>query len=133
MKVSKDAANTARRIFRLCAPGGKLNEEHLKLSFSKLIGEKPRDFRQVLQELYRLTKVNVESRMVIIESASDLETAQRVRIEANLTEKYGEGLAFNYSTDPSLLGGSKIRVGDDVWDGSVKAKLEQLTNSFSHF
>lgn len=130
MKVSKDAANTARRIFRLCAPEGKLNEEHLKLSFSKIVAERPRDFRQILQELYRLTKVNVERRIVSVESASELDSAQRERIEGNLTQQYGEGLNFQYSTDASLLGGIKVRVGDDVWDGSVQAKLEAITNSF---
>ncbi len=130
MKVSKDAANTARRIFRLCAPQGKLNEEHLKLSFSKIIADRPRDFRQILQELYRLTRVNVERRIVSIESASELDSVQRDRIEGNLLQQYGQGLSFQYATEPALLGGIKIRVGDDVWDGSVQAKLEKLTNSF---
>lgn len=130
MKVSKDAARTARRIFRLCAPEGRLNEEHLKLSFNKIIADRPRDFRQILHELHRLTRVDVESRIAVIESATDLDTAQRVRVEKNLTDQYGEGLTFNYSIDPALLGGVKIRVGDDVWDGSVQAKLEALTNSF---
>ena len=130
MKVSKDAARTARRIFRMCTPQGKLNEDHLKLSFSKIIADRPRDFRQILHELHRLVKVDVESRIVLVESASDLDTPQRIRIESNLTEQYGEGLTFKYSTDPALLGGVKVRVGDDVWDGSVQAKLEKLTNSF---
>ena len=114
----------------MCAPQGKLNEEHLKLSFSKIVADRPRDFRQILQELYRLVRVDVESRIVNIESASDLDTAERVRIEGNLTQQYGEGLSFKYSVDPALLGGIKVRIGDDVWDGSVQAKLVVLTNSF---
>ena len=114
----------------MCAPQGKLNEDHLKLSFSKIIADRPRDFRQILHELHRLVKVDVECRIVLVESASDLDTPQRIRIESNLTEQYGEGLTFKYSTDPALLGGVKVRVGDDVWDGSVQAKLEKLTNSF---
>jgi len=130
VKVSKDAASTARRIFRMCAPQGKLNEDHLKLSFSKIIADRPRDFRQILQELHRLVKVDVESRIVSVESATELDSAQRERIEKNITEQYGAGLTFQYSTDAALLGGIKIRVGDDVWDGSLQAKLEKLTNSF---
>lgn len=130
MKVSKDAARTAHRIFRMCAPQGQLNEDHLKLSFSKIIADRPRDFRQILHELHRLVKVDVQSRIVSIESATELDSAQRERIEKNLTEQYGEGLTFQYSTDAALLGGVKMRVGDDVWDGSVQAKLERLTNSF---
>ncbi|MGJ8676500.1 MAG: F0F1 ATP synthase subunit delta [Akkermansiaceae bacterium] len=130
MKISKDAARTARRIFRLCSPDGLLNEDHLKQCFEKIIADRPRDFRQILEELYRLVRVDVESRNASIVSATELDTAQRLRTEKNLTEQYGSGLNFKYSTDATLLGGVKIRVGDDVWDGSVLAKLEALTNSF---
>ena len=130
MKVSKDAARTAGRIFRLCAPNGQLNEDHLKQSFTKVVEDRPRDFRQILHELHRLTRVNVESRTANITSATELDSLQRARIKQNLTEQYGEGLTFNYSIDPTLLGGICTRVGDDVWDDSVKARLEKLTESF---
>jgi len=130
VKVSKEAARTARRIFRLCAPNGQLNEDHLKQSFSKIIADRPRDFRQILHELHRLVKSDVESRMASIQSATDLDATQRARIESNLTNQHGQGLTFHYSTDAALLGGIKIRVGDDVWDGSVQAKLEKIANSF---
>ncbi len=114
----------------MCAPDGILNENHLKLSFSKIIADRPRDFRQILHELHRLVKMDVEGRIVIIESAAELDSLQCHRIESNLAEEYGEGLTYQYSIVPALLGGVKIRVADDVWDGSVQAKLAKLTNSF---
>ena len=129
MKVSKDAARTARRIFRLCAPNGQLNEDHIKQSFTKIIEDRPANFRQILHELQRLTRSDVESRIATIESATDLDITERTRIEENLKQQYSPSLSFTYSVDPALLGGVKMQVGDDVWDGSVKARLEKLTES----
>jgi F-type H+-transporting ATPase subunit delta len=44
--------------------------------------------------------------------------------------KYGVDLAFEFRTNPELLGGLKIRVGNDVFDGSVKGRLDRLANAF---
>lgn len=130
MKVSKDAASAARRIYRLCAPEGKLDEDKIRKAFKKIAEAKPRDYRAIMHSLLNLVRLDEKSRQAIIESATDLDTPSRVRIEKNLNEQYGGGLSFTYSTDAELLGGVKIRVGNDVWDGSVQARLERLANAF---
>ena len=43
---------------------------------------------------------------------------------------YGAGLEINYSVDPALIGGMRIQVGSDLYDGSVKTRLEKLQQSF---
>ena len=130
MKVSKDAARDASRIFRLCAPEGKLDEDKLRSAIAKIIEQKPRDYRAILHALKRLTRLDVESRSAQIISATELDTPSRVKIEKNLTEQYGEGLTFSYSADASLLGGIRIRVGNDVLDGSVQSRLNRLAEAF---
>jgi F-type H+-transporting ATPase subunit delta len=52
------------------------------------------------------------------------------RVKKELTRQYGEGLEFDFWINPDLLGGMRIRVGNDVWDGSVKSRLERLSNAF---
>ena len=52
--------------------------------------------------------------------------AIRSEIVANLKRKYGDDLATDFHVDPQLLGGMRIRVGSDVWDGSVRNRLERL-------
>ena len=47
-------------------------------------------------------------------------------IVANLKSKYGDDLTTEFHVDPELLGGMRIRVGSDVWDGSVRNRLERL-------
>lgn len=130
MKVSKDAASSARRIYRLCAPDGRLDEAKLRIAITKISDDKPRDYRGILQALYRLVRIDVQSRQAVIESAAQLDDASRSRIEENLNSQYGGGLSFDYTTNPDLLGGTRIRVGNDVWDGSVRSRLDRLANAF---
>ncbi len=33
---------------------------------------------------------------------------------------------MEFKSNPGLLGGMRVRVGSDVWDGSVKNRLERL-------
>jgi F-type H+-transporting ATPase subunit delta len=47
-----------------------------------------------------------------------------------LEKRYGAGLNVTYSVDPSLIGGLRIQVGSDLYDGSVKTRLEKLAQSF---
>ena len=130
MKVSKDAAKAASRIFNLCAPEGHLDEEKFRKAVAKIIESKPRDYRGILHALHRLVRIDVESRKAVIESAAELGSDDKSRIEDSLNKQYGGGLNFTYVTTPELLGGTRIRVGNDVWDGSVKSRLDRLSNAF---
>jgi F-type H+-transporting ATPase subunit delta len=55
-----------------------------------------------------------------------VDRAIRAEIEAKLKSKYGNDLSTEFQVDPQLLGGMRIRVGSDVWDGSVRNRLERL-------
>ncbi len=130
MKVSKDAASAARRIYRLCAPEGRIDEAKIRAAFKKIAESKPRDYQAILHTLLNLVRLDEKSRQASIESATELDSDSRKRIEDNLNKQYGGGLSFEYSTNTELLGGVKIRVGNDVWDGSVQSRLERLADAF---
>ncbi|MDB4266184.1 F0F1 ATP synthase subunit delta [bacterium] len=130
MKVSKVAATTARRIFRLCSQNGRMNEEHLRMAIAKLGTEKPRDYRAMLQVLRRLISAELASKQVTVESATALDAATGDQLANSLRSQYGQDLTFTFKTTPELLGGLRIRVGNDVFDGSVKSRLDRLTNAF---
>ena len=130
MKASKVAQSTARRIFRLCSPNGKMNVRKMKSVIKRLGEEKPRDYRGILLVLRRLVQAEVIKKQVTVESAVKLDEATLGKVQTSLSKEYGEGLTFKFKVDPELLGGLRIRVGNDVYDGSVKARLETLANSF---
>ncbi|MCX6867815.1 MAG: F0F1 ATP synthase subunit delta [Verrucomicrobia bacterium] len=130
MKISKLAATTARRLFGLCQTGGRLDEAKLRVAVARLIESQPRDYRAVLAALQRLTRLDVERRKLTVESAVEIDDATRQRVLAGLAKSYGTDLMVQYKITPALLGGLRIRVGNDVLDGSVQGRLTRLANAF---
>ena len=130
MKISKVANAAARRIFRICQSGNRLDEAKLSTAVRRIAESKPRDYRGILSALKRLVRLELERRRVVVESAAELDQASRDRVISGLVAKYGGDLSFEYRVNPELLGGLKIRVGNDVFDGSVKGRLDRLAQAF---
>jgi F-type H+-transporting ATPase subunit delta len=130
MKISKTAAAAARRLFGLCQSGGRLDEPKLSQVITRLVDSKVRDYRSILAALHRLTRIELDRRKVMIESAVEMDEPTRHRVVAGLTEKYGADLEVSYQITPALLGGLRIRVGDDVFDGSVQGRLDRFASAF---
>jgi F-type H+-transporting ATPase subunit delta len=59
-------------------------------------------------------------------SAIELSDQQRATITSELRERYGERLDLRFSVDPSLIGGLIIRIGDQVLDNSLRARLSAI-------
>ena len=130
MKISKVAATTARRLFGLCQTGGRLDDAKLRTVITRLVDSKPRDYAGILAALQRLTRLDLERRKVTVESAVELDEATRQRVVAGLAKQYGSDLVAQYQVNPALLGGLRIRVGNDVFDGSVQGRLDRLASAF---
>jgi F-type H+-transporting ATPase subunit delta len=130
MKISKVAAATARRLFGLCQSEGRLDDAKLRAVVAKLVESKPRDYAGILAALQRLTRLDLERRKVTVESAVELDEATRQRVVAGLAKQYGADLVAQYQINPALLGGLRIRVGNDVFDGSVQGRLDRLATAF---
>lgn len=58
--------------------------------------------------------------------ATELSSASVARLEKTLAESYGRPVKLNTVIDPSILGGMRIQIGNDVIDGSVAARLNEL-------
>jgi F-type H+-transporting ATPase subunit delta len=61
-----------------------------------------------------------------ITSAFDLSGAQVAELVSTLEKKFGRKLNPTVTVDPSLIGGVRVVVGDEVLDTSVRAKLQQM-------
>ena len=119
MKISKSALTAARRIFRMCSPDGVFDESRLRSAIEKIVVDKPRDYRGILAGLARLVRREQDRSQVLVESARFLDPATEQRVRESLTAQYGQGLNFEFRINPDLMGGMRIRVGDDVVDLSL--------------
>lgn len=59
-------------------------------------------------------------------SAVPLTQDETAALTAKLTTQYGHGLEFHYRTDPTILGGLVVRVGDKLIDGSLATRLAAM-------
>ena len=130
MKISKTAAAAARRLFGLCQTDGRLDETKMRTVISSISTQKPRDWHAILGAIQRLVRLDLAKREVLIESATALDEITRKRVVSGLENQYGPDLVVSYQTTPDLLGGLRIRVGNDVFDGSVKGRLDRLAAAF---
>ena len=126
MKSAKDTRKVSRQLFRHSFTSGKLDEEKISHMVQTVLATKPRHYLDVLKDYQHLIQLEVEKRHAVIESATPLNRRLGDQIVGNLKSKYGEDLTTEFRTNPELLGGLRIKIGNDVWDGSIKNRLDQL-------
>ena len=130
MKISKQARRDAKQLFNVCKVAGVLDENRVRQGVTAVIAQKPRGFMAILSHFHRLVKLDLERRSARVESAVPASEALQASVKANLATRYGQGLNVTFTVNPSLIGGLRVKVGSDVFDGSVKARLAELEGSF---
>jgi F-type H+-transporting ATPase subunit delta len=130
MKISKQAQRDARQLFRSCHVSGLLDEGRVRQVVTLLVAQKPRGYVGILSRLHRLVKLDLERRAASVESATPLPESSQSELTNRLKSIYGAGVSISFSQNPALLGGLRIQVGSDLYDGSVKMRLEKLEQSF---
>jgi len=126
MKITKESRRAAKKLFRACFAGGQLDEQRVRTAVFSLIKEKPRYYLGILSKIEKLVKAEMQKRSLLIESAVPLEKNRLQEIQTRVQSRFPAPLLPDYSVNPSLIGGLRIKVGSDVWDGSVAARLQQL-------
>jgi F-type H+-transporting ATPase subunit delta len=127
MKASKRTRRTARHLFRLClAEGRLLDEPRARRIVEHIAGAGRRHRLHVLTEFERLVKLDRDRHTAVIESAMPLSDDLRDGVRADLTRVYGPALQAVFEVNPALIGGMRIKVGSDVYDDSVRARLAAL-------
>jgi F-type H+-transporting ATPase subunit delta len=126
MKISKEGRRLSRELLRSSYVDGRLDQSRIASLLQTVIARKPRNYIKVIEDYRRLLRLEIEKRHARIESASDLPPDTAAQVIANLKGRYGDDLTTEFVVDPSLIGGMRIRVGSDVWDSSVRNRLQRL-------
>jgi F-type H+-transporting ATPase subunit delta len=61
-----------------------------------------------------------------VTSAAELTAPQKKQLQETLERLTGRKIQAKYSLDPALLGGAVVRIGDTIYDGSVRNRLNQM-------
>ena len=129
MKSSRQARREAKQLLRACRTNGLLEDAKVRQAVQRVLAAKPRGYIRILSYFERLVKLDLDRRAARIESAAALTPAQQGAVQANLAQRYGPGLNVAFALNAGLLGGLRIKVGSDVFDGSVQARLHALEES----
>jgi F-type H+-transporting ATPase subunit delta len=130
MKINKEIRRLSREMVRASLTDGQLDRGKIASLVQSLIAKKPRNYIGILQNYKHLLRLEIQKRHARIESATELSAETNSRILQNLKKKYGRDLTTEFVVNRELLGGMRIRVGSDVWDGSVRHRLESLRQQF---
>jgi F-type H+-transporting ATPase subunit delta len=131
MKLNKESRKLSRQLFRDSFTDGALDGAKVRKVTDLITQAKPRQYIGVLKEFARLIRLETAKRHAIIESAADLEAAEKSAITRTIHAKYGADVTTEYKTNPALIGGLRIQVGSDVVDASVRSRLDRLANDLA--
>ncbi len=130
MKTNKRARREAKQLFRVCLVNGLLDGNRVRHVVQHVIAAGHRDCPAILSHFGRLVKLDLARHTATIESATPLPADLQAAVEDGLMRRYGRGLTTAFAHRPALIGGMRIQVGSDVYDGSVRAGLAALEQSF---
>jgi len=126
MKLNKEIRQLSRGMLRASFTDGQIDRGKITALVQSLVTKKPRRYIDVLQHYKRLLRLEIEKRHATIESAMPLSPDVANKIKDRLKKKYGNDLTADFAVDQTLLGGVRVRVGSDVWDGTLRDRLERL-------
>lgn len=130
MKTAKQSEREARQLLRFCIIGGTVDEDRAHLVVDSVLQSKRRGYVLLVKRFMRLLAHEYARHTAEIETAVALPTDLRTSVQTGLTAVYGSGLTWAFSQNPALIGGMRIKVGSDVYDGSVQSGLAALAKSF---
>lgn len=117
-----------RELLRASFTDGQLDRGNVAKLLEAIVSKKPRHYLDILEFYKRLLRLELDKRHARIESAQELAPEVTAQVVQHLNRRYGTDLTTEFVVDPTLLGGMRVRVGSDVWDGTVKSRLERLAS-----
>jgi len=130
MKTTRQIRRNAKRLYRLCVVDGLLDEDRTRRVVQRIIEARRRGTLALLSQFRRLVKLDAARHTAEIESATQLPAELCESIRADLARRYGPGVKASFTLNPALVGGMRIKVGSDVYDDSLLARLAALEKGF---
>jgi F-type H+-transporting ATPase subunit delta len=130
MKTTAQIKREAKQLYRLCLVNKALNEDRARQVVRRILEGKQRGYLALLSQFKRLVRLDLAAHTAEVQTATPIPADLRASVQTRLTNVYGRGINMQFAVKSALIGGIRIKVGNDVYDGSVLSGLATLEKSF---
>lgn len=121
------ATSEARvKLFREVFSGKTLNKVTMRLAEHATCNLRRRRYLETIQWLINKFSRHMGESMVTVTTAAPLNPEQIDKLIAVYSKRLGRPVHINSNVDPTVIGGMRIEIGDEVTDNTVVAQLQQL-------
>lgn len=133
-KVVTNPKHTAQEIEALMLDVlGKRGDESVKQFVATLLENNRLMLLPEIARQYEALKSQAEGvTEALVSSAFPLSDAEVADLTGTLSKRYDKTVRLTVSVDPELIGGVRVKIGDDVIDASVRGKLNELAASLKN-
>lgn len=110
---------------------GKVKAPTLSLAQLAVAGFGGRSFDSSLNRLVELAAAKRDRSVAHVTTAVPLTDAEEERLAARLAEMYGRGVSLKVHVDPRVIGGMRVKVGSDLYDGTVSRRLAEAKTALA--
>lgn len=129
MQPDKATRQFARKLLEISLENGRVSEEKVEAVLTRL-RTKPVSERKPLLKAYLFqVRREIAKTQAIVEFAGTLPSSAMIAIVAHCTKLAGRPVTLISKPNPELIGGLRIRLGDDVINASLAGRLDHLAQS----
>ena len=126
MRASRRDARAAKRLYRICLVDGLLDDARTRQAARRIVAARQRGGLGMLAHFQRLVRMDRDRHTARVESAVTLPDDLRGGVVTDVARMFGSGIETSFSENAALIGGMRLTVGSDVYDGSVRARLAAI-------
>jgi len=90
-----------------------------------------RSFESSLSRLVELTAAKRDYEVAYVTVAKLLDDSEEQQLAAKLSDIYGRQVSLKVAVDPAIIGGVSVRVGSDLYDGTILRRLNEARQAFA--
>jgi len=123
---AKVAQKFARQLFAMSVVDGTVSADRVAGVLEYVEKHNVPNPVMVLKAYERLVSIELAKGVAVVEHAGAISAATLAAIESAMSKKYGRAVKARAESNPALLAGMRVHVGDDTYESSVAGQLAAL-------